>query len=43
MTRTVDLNVDRWGKWLVKDAVVDNQRAGMEMFFDVTAVLHPGA
>jgi hephaestin len=43
MARSVDLNVDRWGKWLVKDAVVDNQRAGMEMFFEVTAVLHPGA
>lgn len=43
MARPVDLNVDRWGKWLVRDAVVDNQRAGMQMFFDVAAVLHPGA
>ena len=43
MARTVDMTLDQAGTWLVRDAVVDNQRAGMEMFFDVAAVLHPGA
>merc|ERR1711871_1863217 len=43
MARPVDMNLDQWGKWLVRDAVVDNQRAGMQMFFDVSAVLPPGA
>merc|ERR1711871_1046010 len=43
MARTADMTLDEAGTWLVRDAVVDNQRAGMEMYFDVAAVLHPGA
>ena len=43
MTRTADLNATSFGKWLVRDAVLTHQRAGMSMFFDVKEVLHPGA
>ena len=43
MTRTVDVNATNFGKWLVRDAVLAHQHAGMSMFFDVKQVLHPGA